>query len=94
MYTPISLNEQKYEKITLKIFLQKMIRYNFEQQHTIYLRKYKMKFFRILIINAHRMSISNMLQCMHLCIFILHVPGVDQKYFWIWSEITHCSAIY
>ena len=23
-----------------------------------------------------------MLQCMHLCIYIVHVQDVDQKYFW------------
>ena len=49
----------------------------FKQQHTIHLRKYKMKTFRILIITAHRMCISTMLQCMHLCIYIVHLQGVD-----------------
>ena len=75
-----------------------MIRHNlkicFEQQHTIYLRKYKMKKFSILIITAHRMCITTMLQCMHLSIYIVHVQGVVQNYFWTCTKITHCSAIY
>ena len=75
-----------------------MIRHNLmiccEQQHTVHLRKYKMKKNRILIVTAHRMRISTMLQCMHLCIYIVHLQGVDKKYFWIWNKITHCSAIY
>ena len=50
----------------------------FEQKHPIHLRKCK-----ISIITAHRMCISTMLQCMHLCIYIVHVQGVDQKYFLI-----------
>ena len=40
------------------------------------------------------MCISIMLQCMHLCIYIVHVQGVDQKYFWTWYKITHCSRIF
>ena len=51
----------------------------FEQQHTIHLRKYKK--IRILIITAHRMCIITMLECMHLCIYIVHVQGVDKKHF-------------
>ena len=40
------------------------------------------------------MCISTMLQCIYLCNYIVHVQGVDQKYFWTWNEITHYSAIY
>ena len=40
-----------------------------------------MKKFRILIITAYRMCISNILQCIHLCTYILHVQGVDQNIF-------------
>ena len=50
--------------------------------------------YRILIFTAHRMCISTMLQCMHLWIYIVHVHGVDQKYFWTLNKITHCSALY
>ena len=39
------------------------------------------------------MCISIMLQCMHLCIYIVYAQGVDQKYFWTWNEITHHSAM-
>ena len=53
-----------------------------------------MKKFSILIITAPRMCVSTMLQCMHLCIYIVHVQGVVQKYFWTWNKIAHCSAIY
>ena len=66
----------------------------FEQQHTIHLRKYKMKKFSILISTTHRMCIRTMLQCMNWCIYIVHVQRVVQKYFWTWNKITHCSAIY
>ena len=43
--------------------------------------KYKMKNIRILIITAHRRCISTMRQCMYLCIYIVHVQGVDQNNF-------------
>ena len=36
-----------------------------------------MKEFRILIIASHRMCISAMLQCMHLCIYFVYVKDVD-----------------
>ena len=52
-----------------------------------------MIFFRILIITAHRVCISTMLQCMPLCVYIVHGEGVDQKYFWTLNKTTHCSAI-
>ena len=52
-----------------------------------------MKKIRILIIAAHRMCISTVLQCMHLCIYIVYVQGVVQKYFRTWNKITHYSAI-
>ena len=35
-----------------------------------------MKAFRILIITAHRLCIRTVLQCMHLCIYIVYVQGV------------------
>ena len=83
-YLSMNKNMTKYH---WKIFLQKMIRPNlkicFEQQHTIHLRKHKMKTFKILIITAHHMCISTncKLQFMHLCVYIVHVKAVDQKLF-------------
>ena len=75
-----------------------MIKHNldisFEQQHTIHLRKYKLKKNWIWIITVHRMCISTMLQSKHLRIYIVHVQGVDHKYFWTRNKITYCSAIY
>ena len=65
-----------------------------EQKHEKISLTDKMKKFRILIITSRRMCISTMLQCMQLCIYIVHMQGVDQKYFWRWNKITHCSAVY
>ena len=31
---------------------------------------------------------------MYLLIYIVHIQGADQKYFWTWHNITCCSAIY
>ena len=42
----------------------------------------------------HRICISAVLQCMHLCVKIVYVQGVDQKYFWTQYKITHCFAIH
>ena len=33
------------------------------------------------IITAHRMCISTMLECMHLCFYIVHVQSVDKNIF-------------
>ena len=52
-----------------------------------------MKEFRILIITARRMCINTILYSMYLCIYIVHVQSDDQRYFWTWKKITHCSAI-
>ena len=88
-----------WKNITNKYFFRKWLnviyRFCYKQQHTIHFRKYNMKKCRILIITAHRMCISTMLQCMHLMnLHIVHVQGFDQKYFWTWNKISHCSAIY
>ena len=53
-----------------------------------------MKESRVLRITAHRMCISTIRQCMYLLIYIVHIQGADQKYFWTWHNITCCSAIY
>ena len=38
-----------------------------------------MKEFKTLIIATHRKCISTMLQCMHLCIYIVYMQGVNKK---------------
>ena len=45
-----------------------------------------MKEFRIVIIAAHRMCISIMLQCMHLCMCKVLIKN-------IWNKITHYSDL-
>ena len=53
-----------------------------------------MKKFRILKITEHRMCISTMLQCIHLCVYIVHVQGVDQKYFLDMEKKFHPVLLY
>ena len=79
---PISQWNKKLKKYHFSKSLQKTIKISDRTAKLNFIwENKKIKEFRILKMNAHRMCISIILQCRYLRIYIVHAQGVDKNIF-------------